>query len=396
MATDVPAHSTLRRPSGHLVAVLAIVGSLFVLGLVLHVRARTASHVLLLTVLVVALTWGGLPARLAAALATLTYSYFVLEPLGFVSRDPLDWLAIGTFLIAALAVGELAARAERRHLEAEQGRKEIEHLYWQLEAAFDRASEAEAARRSQQLKVALLDALTHNLRTPLTSIKAAVTALMGRGDWRDASLSPEGQADLLEVIDEETDRLNGFITGLSTLDQAGSSASLRPVRLEDIISDGLSRAEAITRDHRITVEIPPDLPPLGVDPAAVTEVLYILLDNATKYSPRGTEVRITAIRDDGHHLCVEVADDGPGIPQELRERVFEGFFRIAGREPEDPHRAGLGLGLSIARRLVESQAGRVWIETPASHKGTAVIMMLPVSVEAEARAEKPTAAVMAG
>ena len=107
-----------------------------------------------------------------------------------------DWAAFFTFTSTAILVGELSARAERRHLEAQAGRREIERLYQELQAAFDRASEAEAARRNEQLKATLLDALTHNLRTPLTAIKASVTALMGSRTMdgkREAGLSIEGR-----------------------------------------------------------------------------------------------------------------------------------------------------------------------------------------------------------
>src|SRR5213079_3512943 len=93
-------------------------------------------------------------------------------------EDAEDWIAFVTFIVTAVIAGELASRAERRTAEAHAGRHEIERLYQELQGAFERASEAEAARRNEQLKAALLDALTHNLRTPLTSIKAAVTALI--------------------------------------------------------------------------------------------------------------------------------------------------------------------------------------------------------------------------
>jgi two-component system sensor histidine kinase KdpD len=128
--------------------------------------------VLLLVVLLIARAWGTGPALVASAAAALAFSYYFLPPAGIAIEDVNDWVAFFTFTVTAIVVGELAARAERRQLEAEEGRKEIEQLYQQLGAAFERASEAEAARRSEQLKAALLDALTHNLRTPLTAIKA--------------------------------------------------------------------------------------------------------------------------------------------------------------------------------------------------------------------------------
>src|SRR4029079_18611385 len=154
-----------------------------------------------------------------------------------------DWVAFVSFTVTAILVGELAARAERRQIEAEEGRREIEQLYQQLGAAFDRASEAEAARRSEQLKAALLDALTHNLRTPLTSIKAAVTALIRARAWTPQSELPaDGRLELLQVINEESDRLNRFIEGLSTPqgEEQSQPLHLREVAVADVIRSGLS------------------------------------------------------------------------------------------------------------------------------------------------------------
>ena len=154
-----------------------------------------------------------------------------------------------------MIAGELASRAERRAAEAQAGRQEIERLYQELQSAFERASEAEAARRNEQLKAALLDALTHNLRTPLTSIKAAVTALIRSGAWGPSrELSIEGRRELLQVIDEESDRLNRFIEGLSTPDRTEPVAAASPARdrgRRDACAPALQRAETVTRDHRV-------------------------------------------------------------------------------------------------------------------------------------------------
>jgi K+-sensing histidine kinase KdpD len=103
----------------------------------------------------------------------------------------------------------------------------------------------------------------------------------------------------------------------------------------------------------------------------------MLLDNASKYAPENTEIRVEAVRLDARHVTIQVADQGPGVPPALREKVFEKFFRVPGREPSDPKRAGIGLGLSIARRLVEAQGGRMWIQAAAPSGGTAVMMTLP-------------------
>ena len=328
--------------------------------------------------------------------AAFGFSHYFITPSGLEFGDPNDWVSLAAFVIMAVVGGELASRAERRAAEAQQGRLEIARLYQELEAAFDRASVAEAARRNEQLKAALLDALTHNLRTPLTAIKAAVTALIGARAWRGGSELPsEGQHELLEVIDEESDRLNRFIEGLSAAGTADASQpfNLRAADLGDIIRAGLTRAETLTRDHRLVVEVEDSLPLLAVEPASVIEVLYILLDNASKYAPPETTIRISATREDERHVRVTVSDEGPGIPAELRERIFEKFFRIPAREARDPRRGGVGLGLPIARRLVEAQAGRIWIDDPVSGRGTRVAMTLPVSVDVGV-ADRPVTAAM--
>jgi K+-sensing histidine kinase KdpD len=353
--------------------------------------AGVAAPLLLLDVVIVAGLWGTGPALVAAASGAGAYSYFFLPPAGFAIEDPQDWIEFFTFIGTAVIAGELASRAERRTAEAQAGRQEIERLYQELHGAFERASEAEAARRNEQLKAALLDALTHNLRTPLTSIKAAVTALIRAGAWTlHSELTADGRLELLEVIDEESDRLNRFIGGLAAPDpiELEHPIHLRAINVESVIRAGLHRAETVTRDHRVVVVVDDGLPAVSVDAASITEAIYILLDNASKYAPAGTTITVAASRADEREVRIAVVDEGPGIPPDLRERVFERFFRVPGRESHDPHRGGVGLGLPIARRLIEAQAGRIWMEAPNSGRGTTVAITLPAAFE-PADTERP-------
>jgi K+-sensing histidine kinase KdpD len=352
--------------------------------------AGIAAPLLLLDVVVVARLWGTGPALVAAASGAGAYSYYFLPPAGFGIEDAEDWIAFVTFIVTAVIAGELASRAERRAAEAQAGRQEIERLDQELQSAFERASEAEAARRNEQLKAALLDALTHNLRTPLTSIKAAVTALIRSGAWSPVSeLSSEGRRELLQVIDEESDRLNRFIEGLSTPEDSKPAPPihLRAIEVDELVRSGLHRAETVIRDHRVNVALDEATPAVSGDAASIVEVIYILLDNASKYAPAGTTITVRAARDDERSVRISVADEGPGIPEHLRERVFEKFFRVPARESHDPNRGGIGLGLPIARRLIETQGGRIWIEAAASG-GTAVVLTLPVAAETEAGNQK--------
>ena len=362
---------------------IAVIGACAeVLFAIPAITTGAAAPILLLAVLLIARELGTGPALMAATCAGVAFSFYFLPPVGLFIEDINDWVAFGVFTITAVVVGELAARAERRQTELEEGKREIEELYTQLGAAFERASEAEAARRNEQLKAALLDALTHNLRTPLTAIKASVTAMLSSDEIDASALSSANRRDLLVVIDEESDRLNRFIEGLTVADRPDPSqpSSFRAVSAEQVIRESVTRAETVARRHRVVTDVPPGLPELAVDRSAIGEVIYTLIDNASKYAPLSTTILVSARVADAHHVCITVEDEGPGIAPELREQVFKKFFRIPGRESVDPQRTGIGLGLPIARRLAELQAGQIGIETPASGRGTAVVLTLPCVV----------------
>jgi K+-sensing histidine kinase KdpD len=156
-------------------------------------------------------------------------------------------------------------------------------------------------RQSEKLKSALLDAVTHDLRTPLTSIKASITTLLDevRGGELPATLDRDSRVEMMEVIDEESDRLSRFINGLIELAriEAGELQLLRRWgAVDEIISTALQRAEPITRNHRVELQVEKELPGVRVDERAVSEVVYTLIDNAAKYSPKGSTIRLIARR----------------------------------------------------------------------------------------------------
>src|SRR5215213_1828278 len=207
------------RRYGYLGAVAGIVVVTVLLKLLgEHINSTTVALGLLIVVLLVATGWGSRPAVLASLLGVVCFNFFYLPPVGRLSiEEPDNWIALFAFLVTAVTAGQLWARARRQAEEAEVGRREIERLYTELRDAFERTSQAKALEQSERLKSALLDAVTHDLRTPLTSIKASVTTLLD--DPRSAAsdegaLDAEGRREMLEVIDEETDRLNRFIEGL--------------------------------------------------------------------------------------------------------------------------------------------------------------------------------------
>lgn len=353
-----------------------------------HVNSTTVALVFLLIVLFVAARWGARPAIAASFAGMLCFNYFFIPPTGtFTITDPENWVALAAFLIIAITAGQLSAKARRRAEEAEAGHREIERLYLELQAAFERASHAEALRRSERLKSALLDAMTHDIRTPLTSIKASVTTLLDEMRADEAfSLDSEGRREMLEVINEEADRLNRFIENLVELARI-ESGELRLRRrwgsIEEIIQASLELAGPRLKDHVVEVSIEKDIPAVRVDGRAVTEVLYSLVDNAAKYSQPGTRIRIDASRRD-NSVQLAVEDEGIGIPVELRQNVFEKFFRVgAGGEHVSARASGIGMGLAIARGIIEAHSGRIWIEDAPGGRGTRFVFALPVESDDE-------------
>jgi len=336
-------------------------------------------------------------------MAATSFNYFFLPPVGtFIISDPHNWVAIIAFLLTAVTVGQLSARAKQRTEEAELGKREIERLYEELRAAFERASHAEALRQSEKLKSALLDAVTHDLRTPLTSIKASITTLLdemrGQADGDQlVALDDESKIEMMEVIDEESDRLNRFIGGLIELAriEAGEMQLRRRWgTVDEITSAALQRAESITRGHDVEVNLETDLPVVRVDERAVSEVVYTLVDNAAKYSPKGTTIRIAAQRYDDGMIKMTVEDRGEGIAVDLRERVFDKFFRATRDGDISTHRpSGTGMGLAIAKGIVEAHAGKIWIESGTDGKGTRVVFILPIGDEETTEQSEATATV---
>jgi len=356
-----------------------------------HVNPTTVALTFLLIVLFLATAWGSKPAVLASIVAASSFNYFFLPPVGtFAISDPHNWVAIIAFLLTAVTVGQLSARAKQRTEEAEVGKREIERLYEELRDAFERASHAEALRQSEKLKSALLDAVTHDLRTPLTSIKASITTLLdevrGRTNGNQlVALDYESKIEMMEVIDEESDRLNRFIGGLIELAriEAGEMHLRRRWgAVDEITSAALQRAEPITRGHEVEVNIESDLPVVRVDEQAVSEVVYTLVDNAAKYSRKGTTIRITAHRYDERMIKMAVEDSGEGIAVDLRERVFDKFFRATRDGDIRTNRpSGTGMGLAIAKGIVEAHQGKIWIESGSGGKGTRVVFTLPIGDE---------------
>jgi K+-sensing histidine kinase KdpD len=370
---------------GYLAGTIALaLAILILLPLRDHVNTTTIAMSLLIIVLLTATTFGSSPAFVVSILSIVSFNFFFLPPYHtFVIEDPQNWVALSAFLLTSLIAGSLSAREKRRALEAESRKKEAEQLYAELQTAFEKASQAEAFKQSERLKSALLDAVTHDLRTPLTSMKAAVTTLVAGSKDSSFTLDEEGRHELLEVIDTEIDRLNKIfesLLGMARIEAGTMEPRQQWSSMEEIISNALARAGEIPRSHRIHVAMEKDLPPVRVDEKLIAEVVHILIDNATKFSPPGKDINL-AITRNGADMKVTVEDEGIGIPLSAREKVFEKFFRFAdtGASTRQPAATGLGMGLAIARGIIEAHKGRIWIEDGPRGVGTRVNFTIPMA-----------------
>ena len=370
-----------------LISIAVVTGVLKLFGE--HINATTVALAFLLIILFAATAWGSRPAIVASIVGIVSFNFFFLPPFRtFAIRDPHNWIAFIVFMVTAITVGQLSARAKRRAEEAEGAKAQVERLYYELQDSFERSSQAKALKQSERLKSALLDAVTHDLRTPLTSIKASATTLLAdlhaTEQQRAAELDNEGRKEMLQVIDEETDRLDRFVEGLTKLARIQSGEMrlhLQWSSLEEMITAALQRAEPRTRTHQLEVWIETELPAIKVDDHAISEVVYTLIDNAAKYSPPESTIRVRAMPQAGSVL-LSVEDSGPGIPLDVRDRVFERFFRaMRDGDVGDRKLSGTGMGLAIARGIVEAHAGKIWIEDPDGHTGAKFFVSLPVTNE---------------
>lgn len=246
----------------------------------------------------------------------------------------------------------------------------------QCAQAFERARLYEGEQKARQeaeianeTKLKFLAMISHELRTPLTSIKGFSSTLLAPDVTWDAS----SQHEFIEIIDHEANKLQGMIEQLLDLSrmQAGMlSINPKPTYVADILATAQPQLETLTREHQPIQLIPANLPPVAADNERVVQVLLNLVGNAVKYAPPRTQITVS-VQQEGNFIVFKVCDEGPGIPPEMRNAVFEAFRQLANAKQ------GVGLGLAICKGLVEAHGGRIWIEdVPAP--GTQVCFTLPI------------------
>ncbi len=217
----------------------------------------------------------------------------------------------------------------------------------------------ELLQRTDALRLALLSSVSHDLRTPLSSIKAAATSLL----QQDVQWDDETRRGFALTIERQTDRLNRLVGNLLDMSRIEGGV-LKPEKewypIAELIHDVLGHMQPILQGRIVHTSLPDDLPPVQLDYLQIDQVLSNLIENAAYYTPAEQPIEISA-QVEGQEMMITVADHGPGIPQAEREHIFDKFFRVLRAQRNVP-RTGSGLGLAVCRGLVEAHGGRIWVE----------------------------------
>ncbi len=362
----------------------------------------------IVVVLAAAVLWG-LPYAVGVSFVSLlVFNWFFLPPVHtFALDEASNWTALLVYLATAVVTSELAARMRRRAAEAERRerdaalladlaarlleRGDLGDLIERVEHSEDPAAvrleqavaslvaianererlerealEAETLRRTDAVKTAVIQSVSHDLRTPLATIEAALDGLQSQT----ITLDGAQRAQLLESVRHELQRLERYVENVLDLSrlQAGAAAPSQAIWTADALAE--LALDDLSDGDRVRVEIPADLPPIRTDAAQMQRALVNVIENALTFSPAQTTVVLRAERrGDDIILCVD--DEGPGIEPEDAARIFEPFHHAHGSN-------GSGLGLAIARGFVTANGGRIWVERAASG-GASFVLALPVA-----------------
>lgn len=327
-------------------------------------RLDTSALPYLAVILAAGLLGGLAPATVTAVAAFLFFMDYVFVPAHytFTLADPVDVIATIGFLGLS---GFVAYLLHKSQAEAELARQREQEAARLREAS----TEAEIFRRSDELKSALLATVSHELGTPLAVIKAAARTLADG----EVSHDPVVERELAAMIHREVDRLRALVTDLldvSRIEGGALRLSVGWYDMGELVRESVARLRPRLGERVVEVDAPADMP-VEVDYMLLERVIDNLVENAIRHAPVDRPVRIT-VRPDSAYLKVTVSDQGPGIPADDLDRVFEKFHRVEGRP------GGVGLGLAICKGIVEEHGGSIWAESPIDEgRGFAVHFRIP-------------------
>ena len=376
-ASCYPVEHLERKRQGSLVNLLAALRGYFISLLLVaaatiacefirpHLVPTNMVMVYQLAVVIAAVKLGLRPAIAASFFGVLAFDFFFVPPRLTFSVAEKEYLFtfLGFFLVGVI-ISSLVAKVREQSLERER--------------LSEQAEKARILQAQENLERALLNSISHDLRTPLVSIKGALSALKDEGD----RLSSQAQQELLETASDEAERLNRFVGNLLDMTRLEAGAirpKIEPSDVQELIGCALSAMESRLGDRDVSVSLPPGLTLVPFDLVLMTQVLVNLLDNANKYAPAAGGIEIEAHLP-GDWLILTVADRGPGTPDQELPHIFDKFHHV--RVPEKA--GGTGLGLSICKGIVEAHGGKIRAKNRVGG-GLIIEVLLP----AAARSEEP-------
>jgi two-component system sensor histidine kinase KdpD len=339
------------------------------------VSRATPALLLVIAVVVAGLVGGRRAAVVTAFAAVFAFNFAFIAPFWTLEIDVVeDAIALVAFTAVALTVGTLVARESEHRRSAEQRATELEALHERYEAVqAERERLAEEATRMTVLeqvdaqRAALLRSVSHDLRTPLSTIRAVTSDLRSGTVYDDAT-----RDELLDLVIDEAERLDRIVANLLNLSRIEAGA-LQPERqavaVDELVADAARRLGRLFQRARVELDFADDLPLADADYSQIDQVVSNLLENAARHSPSGSTVRVGGrVRGDGM-LSVFVADEGPGIPTNDRGHIFEPFWRGEGSSSS-------GVGLGICKAIVEAHGGTIRVDCGPG-RGTAFVFTLP-------------------
>jgi two-component system, OmpR family, sensor histidine kinase KdpD len=288
---------------------------------------------------------------------------------GTLFREGLTKTVVTAIRLGGEPIGALALRGPLPSDTVLQALANLAAIGLEKARAQEAASHAQAAQQSQELKSTLLDAMAHEFKTPLTSMKAATSALLC-----DVVSEPASRRELITVVDEEIDHLNRLVTEairMARIEAGDVQLTRAPCAVEPMLKEVLGSLESAIAGRSVSLQVEPDLPYVDVDAGLIELVIRQLVDNAVRYSPPAAPLTVRAGRS-ADSVVIGIRDHGPGIAPEERAHVFEKYYRGS----TSSKARGTGLGLAIAREIARAHGGEVWLET-SSPQGSEFCLSLP-------------------
>ncbi len=339
------------------------------------------STLFIVVILFIALLWGVGPALLAIAAGSIVLDYFYLKPVGTIGFEDLQQITqLAPFVVSGLIIALITAQRERARLQAMATEQELQSYAEELEATNRQLQDA------NQTKDRFLSIASHELKTPVTTIRGQAQLMLKR-ITKNKDTNPEmgSVGTALEKINDQTGRLTTLIDELLDVSSMRTGKVALHKRLYDLgsLTREVADDQRLLTSRQITLDLPQEPIKMQLDGDRMAQVVINLISNAVKYSPDNTPIEVK-IRAEQNAALLSVKDYGKGIAKDQLNHIFETFYRTP--EAQSSSKRGLGLGLSIAKDIVERHGGRIWCESIVGH-GSTFFVELPLESSVAALGE---------